>query len=122
MIHDAIFSDRSVLRRCGLRPPLRYFTPREDPAPESAEEATLVNGEALVTLSEIDFGYTDDLLFDGLDMTISRGEILGLVGPSGSGKSTLAQLLCNIYKPQAGKIDWSSGTFPDPDQLFGLGH
>lgn len=36
------------------------------------------------------------------NLTIGRGEILGLVGESGSGKSTLGRVLCGIYQPTAG--------------------
>ncbi len=38
------------------------------------------------------------------DLTIARGEILGLVGESGSGKSTLGRILCGIYAPTSGTI------------------
>ncbi|ARJ42549.1 peptide ABC transporter ATP-binding protein [Pantoea alhagi] len=39
---------------------------------------------------------------NGLDLQISRGETLGIVGESGCGKSTLAQLLMNMIKPASG--------------------
>lgn len=38
------------------------------------------------------------------DLTIARGEILGLVGESGSGKSTLGRILCGIDGPNAGTV------------------
>ena len=36
---------------------------------------------------------------DGVDLTIDRGEIMGVVGESGCGKSTLARDLLRLYKP-----------------------
>lgn len=39
-----------------------------------------------------------------IDMTLSEGSILGLVGSNGAGKSTLMRLLCGVYKPDAGSI------------------
>jgi len=39
-----------------------------------------------------------------IDLTISPGEIAGLVGPNGSGKSTLLNLISGVYKPDSGKI------------------
>ncbi|WP_102106858.1 cyclic peptide export ABC transporter [Oceaniglobus roseus] len=39
-----------------------------------------------------------------LDLTVSRGEILFLVGGNGSGKTTLAMLLCGLFTPDRGRI------------------
>ncbi len=40
----------------------------------------------------------------GLDLTVGRGEIFGLVGPDGAGKTTTLQLLCGLLRPTAGEI------------------
>ncbi|WP_374324243.1 ABC transporter ATP-binding protein [Azonexus sp.] len=41
----------------------------------------------------------------GVDMTIRRGEVVGLVGPSGSGKSTLLKCLGAVIEPTGGHIE-----------------
>jgi len=41
---------------------------------------------------------------DGIDLTVARGEFLGLVGASGSGKSTLLNLIAGLDSPTSGKI------------------
>lgn len=40
-----------------------------------------------------------------VDLTIHRGETVGVVGRNGSGKSTLLKLLCGIVAPSAGTVD-----------------
>ncbi|MFG6668619.1 ABC transporter ATP-binding protein [Halomonas sp. HNIBRBA4712] len=39
-----------------------------------------------------------------LDLTIRRGEVVGLVGRNGAGKSTLLQLVCNTLSPSSGEV------------------
>jgi branched-chain amino acid transport system ATP-binding protein len=41
---------------------------------------------------------------DGIDLTVSRGEIVGLIGPNGSGKSTIVNLICGLLPPTAGRV------------------
>src|ERR1700754_3409010 len=41
---------------------------------------------------------------DGVDLTVLRGEILGVVGRSGAGKSTLIRCVNRLEEPTAGSI------------------
>jgi len=41
---------------------------------------------------------------DGLNLTVQRGEIFGLLGPNGSGKSTTLKILLGLLHPSAGSV------------------
>ena len=47
---------------------------------------------------------SDVVALSGVDLSISSGEMVALVGPSGSGKSTLISLLAGLMRPAAGRI------------------
>lgn len=52
------------------------------------------------------FGQTPALR--GISVSVSKGEILAIMGPSGSGKSTLLHCLAGIFQPDSGEI-WFNG-------------
>ena len=68
----------------------------------SGERASGAIGE--IRVCDLAFGYGEKKLFDGLSLTIRRGEKIALVGESGSGKSTLVKLLAGLLKYDEGHI------------------
>lgn len=42
---------------------------------------------------------------DGLNLTVDKGEFVGVMGPSGSGKTTLLNMLAGIDKPTSGELN-----------------
>jgi ATP-binding cassette, subfamily B, bacterial HlyB/CyaB len=59
-----------------------------------------------IKISGLSFRYrpdTADILRD-IDLDISAGQVLGIIGHSGSGKSTLTKLIQRLYRPDRGQI------------------
>jgi phospholipid/cholesterol/gamma-HCH transport system ATP-binding protein len=46
-----------------------------------------------------------EIVHDGLDLDVHRGEVLGVVGASGSGKSVLLRSIIGLNRPAAGKVE-----------------
>jgi ATP-binding cassette subfamily C protein len=69
-----------------------------------AERPSGFNDE--VRFSNVAFAYseTGPTVLDGIDLSIRRGEFLGICGPTGGGKSTLVDLLTGLLQPTAGSI------------------
>lgn len=43
-------------------------------------------------------------ILEGIDLSIPRGQFVGLVGPNGSGKSTLLRAIYRVFRPWAGRV------------------
>ena len=48
--------------------------------------------------------FGDLLALDEVDVSLERGDILGMIGPNGSGKTTLFNVVSGVYRPVAGDI------------------
>jgi ABC-2 type transport system ATP-binding protein len=59
------------------------------------------NGHAIITHG-LRKAFGDLVAVGGLDLTVHRGEIFGLLGPNGSGKTTTIRMLCGLLDPTAG--------------------
>ncbi|TBV73958.1 type I secretion system permease/ATPase [Pseudoxanthomonas winnipegensis] len=59
-----------------------------------------------VTFERVTFRYRPDAgeVLSGIDLNISPGEVIGIVGRSGSGKSTLTKLVQRLYVPERGRV------------------
>jgi peptide/nickel transport system ATP-binding protein/oligopeptide transport system ATP-binding protein len=55
----------------------------------------------------------------GVDLTVARGETVGLVGESGCGKSTLARLAVGLESPSRGTVRLDGRAIHGPDGLTG---
>ena len=68
----------------------------------AAETAPSEGGDAIVELSDVDFGYTSTPVVEDVSLRITPGEYAAVVGPNGSGKSTLMRLILGLLRPDEG--------------------
>ena len=60
--------------------------------------------DALVEVRGLVNRFGAQTVHDGLDMTVERGEVFGIVGGSGSGKSVLLRSILGLQRPQGGEV------------------
>ena len=58
----------------------------------------------LVSITNLTKMYGRNPALRGVNLSIPRGRIIGLLGPNGSGKSTLIKLMCGLLQPTAGSV------------------
>ncbi|MFP3894888.1 ABC transporter ATP-binding protein [Exiguobacterium sp. A1_3_1] len=58
----------------------------------------------MIKLEQVTKGYQGNPLFADVDLTILKGDIVGITGPNGSGKSVLFKMICGFIHPDAGTI------------------
>ncbi len=100
----------------------RFFEPLSSPDP-------------LLALEDAAAGYGDKVILSGLNLTLRRGERLGLLGRNGAGKSTLIRLLAGQAAPLGGARREGKGLKigyfaqhqleqlrPDESPLWHMGH
>ncbi len=82
-------------------------------APSMKDEGTRTNistprGAPLYQLSNCSLSYSDSEMpaLSGVDLTIRKGERIGIIGGTGAGKTTLLNLLLRFYDPTRGTIDY----------------
>ena len=59
---------------------------------------------------------------DGVDLTVKRGEIYGLLGPNGSGKTTLIRLMIGLLRPNEGSVEVMGARMPNKAVLSKVGY
>lgn len=58
----------------------------------------------MIKATNIHKSFGDLEVLRGVDLSVSKGEIVSIVGPSGAGKTTLLQILGTLDKPNVGEI------------------
>ena len=64
----------------------------------------------MIQLQQIYLQYSDRIIFDYIDLSVSPGEKIGLVGRNGAGKSTLMKVIAGDVRPDSGQINRPNGS------------
>ena len=77
----------------------------------------------MLSLRGIKKRYEGQWLLNGVDLDVSEGELLCLLGESGSGKSTLLRITAGLEETEAGRVFWNCQDITDlqpNERCFGL--
>jgi len=61
-------------------------------------------GERIIELRDIKKSYGQVYALGGVNLSVDRGEVVGLIGDNGAGKSTLIKILSGVVRPTSGEI------------------
>lgn len=62
------------------------------------------HGENIVEVQDISFSYGSDEVLKKINLSIHRGDYLGIVGGNGSGKTTLLKIILGLLTPKSGTV------------------
>jgi len=63
------------------------------------------NDDIVIRVRGLRTQFGAQVVHDGVDLDVRRGEVIGIVGGSGTGKSVLLRAIVGLVRPAAGKID-----------------
>ncbi|HEY3291535.1 MAG TPA: energy-dependent translational throttle protein EttA, partial [Anaerolineae bacterium] len=61
-------------------------------------------GDIVIECKDIAKSYGDNLLYEGLNLSIPPGAMVGIIGPNGVGKTTLLKMITGVEQPEKGTI------------------
>jgi len=74
------------------------LTPHDRPAPPQGEEPVLV-------VHDLQHSYGNVQVLKHVELTLSPGRVISIVGESGCGKSTLAKAMIRLIEPKSGRVE-----------------
>jgi phospholipid/cholesterol/gamma-HCH transport system ATP-binding protein len=68
------------------------------------EETPKVNNEMIISIKDLKKSFENNVVLNGIDIEIFKGENLAVLGRSGSGKSVLIKIISGLLKPDSGSV------------------
>jgi ABC-2 type transport system ATP-binding protein len=74
----------------------------------------------MIQIKNMSFGYGKQLIFDGFNLHIKKGEAVLMTGINGIGKTTLLRLMAGVLLPRSGKIEYAPELGMNPKMKIGF--
>ncbi|MEW6069105.1 MAG: ABC transporter ATP-binding protein [Candidatus Thermoplasmatota archaeon] len=58
----------------------------------------------ILKINNVEFFYESTKVLDNIELSVDKGEFLGIMGPNGSGKTTLLRCITRVVKPKTGAV------------------
>lgn len=62
--------------------------------------------EEMISITNLSKKFKDLNLFNGLNLSVNKDEIIAIIGPSGCGKTTILRMICGLEKDYSGTIEF----------------
>jgi len=97
-LHNAALGTMPIFQLLNLQASIQNI-----PTPE-----TEIGADSGISINDLSFSYPDSKrqVLKNINLTIKPGETVAIVGKNGAGKTSLMKLICRLYDPQEGSIDW----------------
>lgn len=85
----------------------QYLKSRSNESPDQKDtNSEILSFDKTIEIKNISFGYSEKApaVLNNLNLTIGKGEKIGIIGVSGSGKTTFLNILLRLFKEQKGEI------------------
>src|SRR3984957_20420240 len=70
-----------------------------------AEDASENQGDVVIRVRDLVNAFGSQVIHDGVDLDVRRGEVIGIVGGSGTGKSVMLRTVVGLNQPVSGSIE-----------------
>ncbi len=97
-LHDAGLGTMPILQLLDLQASIQDISTPE----------TNIGVDSGIAINDLSFSYpnSERQALKDIHLTIKPGETVAIVGKNGAGKTTLMKLICRLYDPQKGSINW----------------